>query len=117
MVLIPCNAFSRLQIVLSRRRAQPKSNHERKKENLRSAAIGTTFTAGLALFPSICASCVCASTTATLSMVFGLGVFHVNVVAVFVVVIAASQTLELEANIDFFTSQDVVDDFTITLVS
>ena len=117
MVLIPCNAFSRLQIVLSRRRAQPKSNHERKKDNLRSAAIGTTFTAGLALFPSICASCISTSTTATLSVVLGLGVFHVNVVAVFIVVITASQTLEFETDVDLLASQDVVDDFAITLVS
>jgi hypothetical protein len=89
-----------------------------KRENLRSAAISTAFTAGFTFFSGVSASGICTSTTTALSVVFGLCVLHVNIVAAFIVVIiASSQTLDLEADIDFFTSKDVVDDFTVALVS
>lgn len=90
-----------------------------KRENLRSAAISTTFTAGFAFFSGVSASGICTSTATALSVMFGLCILHVNVVAAFIIVIiiASSQTLNLEADIDLFASEDIVDDFTVALVS
>ena len=84
--------------------------------NLRSAAIGTTFAAGFAFISGICTSGICASTTASLSVVFGLCVLHVNIVALIIVIFTPSQTLDLEANINFFASKNLIDDFTVALV-